>query len=531
MRKFARLYRRLDETTRTSEKTAALKEYFESADAADAAWAVYFLSGRRPKRLVKSANLRRWAAEEAGVEDWLFEECYDVVGDLAETITLLLPEPVAVRDRPLNEWVERHLLAMRDASEESQGRKVLSAWRSMTADARFVWNKMFTSGFRVGVSKKLVIRGLSAAYGLEETVLAHRLMGDWQPSAEFFERLVSFDTSDTAASHPYPFCLAHPLTVSPEDLGSPEQWLAEWKWDGIRVQIIRRKGRVFIWTRGEELVTDRFPEIRDRAMTFPDGTVVDGEVLAWGPNGVLPFGELQRRIGRKTLGSKLLKEVPVCCLVFDLLEIGGRDVRSQPLRDRRRQLTHLLSEIPGSGATCLSKALPFETWEDLSRQRDDSRERRVEGVMLKDLDAPYAVGRKTGVWWKWKVDPLVVDAVLIYAQRGHGKRASLYTDYTFAVWDDDGTLVPFAKAYSGLSDAEIRRVDRFVNQNTIERFGPVRSVKPELVFEISFEAIRTSSRHRSGVAVRFPRISRWREEKSPRDADKLYTLKSLLPRP
>jgi DNA ligase-1 len=530
VKRFARLYRSLDETTKTGLKITALKEYFERTPPEDAAWAVYFLTGRRPRRLVKASSLRQWAAEEAGVGEWLFAECYDTVGDLAETITLLLPEPSRPVDRPLHKWVEKHLLTLRDAPEEVQRMKIVAAWRDLDSDSRFVWNKMIMSGFRVGVSKKLVIRGLAAASGLEESVLAHRLMGDWKPSREFFQRLVAQDISDTTSSHPYPFCLAHPLADDPQTLGSTDRWLAEWKWDGIRAQIIRRSGRVFIWSRGGELVTDRFPEIRDRAKMLPDGTVVDGELLAWGPDGVLPFGELQRRIGRKTLGPKILREVPICCLAFDLLEYEAQSVRERPLHWRRRTLTHLLTQSPAAGAICLSKAVPFKTWDDLATLRDRSRERLVEGVMLKDLDAPYEVGRKTGVWWKWKVDLLTVDAVLIYAQHDRGRRASLYTDYTFAVWDADGSLVPFAKAYSGLTETEIRRVDRFVRLNTVERFGPVRSVKPELVFEIAFEAIRPSTRHRSGIAVRFPRIQRWRQDKRPHDANQVSDLHALLPR-
>lgn len=352
-------------------------------------------------------------------------------------------------------------------------------------------------------------------------------MGDWRPSAEAFEQLISPDTGDAAVSRPYPFCLAHPLPGEPETLGDISGWQAEWKWDGIRAQLIRRKGRVFIWTRGEELVTERYPEVSESAMMIPDGTVMDGELLAWRDGQVLPFGELQRRIGRKKVGPKLLSEVPVSFLAFDVLEHEGADIRDRPLKERRSILDAMLSAFP-AGTIRTADVLDAGTWGDLERYQSQSRANLVEGLMLKDVNAGYEVGRKTGVWWKWKVAPFTVDAVMIYAQRGHGKRASLYTDYTLAVWDD-GTLVPFAKAYSGLSDAEIRKVDRFVRSNTVERFGPVRSVTPELVFEIAFEGIRDSRRHKSGVAVRFPRIVRWRTDKRPEDADTLESLRALLP--
>ncbi|NNE36303.1 MAG: ATP-dependent DNA ligase, partial [Rhodothermales bacterium] len=355
MHEFSVLYRRLDETSKRSEKTAALSEYFAQASAADAAWAVYFLVGRRPKRLVKSARLREWAAVQAGIGEWLFEDCHQAVGDLAETMARILPAPLEVKQRPLHEWVERYLLPLRELPEDAQRSKVLAAWKSMEADARFVWNKILTTGLRAGVSTATVIRGLSAAFGLERSVLAHRLEGDWHPTAEFFERLVAPDTSDTEASRPYPFCGVNPLEAAPSALGAPEGWMVEWKWDGIRAQIIRRGGKVFIWTRDGELVTDRFPETAESAMMLPDGTVLDGELLAWGPEGVLPFDTLQRRMGRKTLGPKALRETPICCIVFDLMEHKARNMRDEPLRDRRRILAKLLSDMPGSAAMCLSK--------------------------------------------------------------------------------------------------------------------------------------------------------------------------------
>lgn len=546
MQAFADLYTALDETTSTNDKVAAMAAYFAAAPPEDAVWAVYFLSGRRPKRLVRSSDLREWAADAADLPRWLFDESYSVVGDLAETIALLLPEGKEGSERSLQYWVERRLLPLRRLDPDAQREAMLIAWSELNHAQRFVWNKLITSGFRVGVSKKLLVRALEQTSGIDAAVLTHRLMGNWEPSADFYERLMREDTSDADKSRPYPFCLAHPVNASPEEddpdlstqaqiagslqeqLGDVGAWQVEWKWDGIRAQIVRRGGRVYIWSRGEELITDTFPEVRDSAMVLPDGVVLDGELVAWRDGGVLPFGQLQRRIGRKSVSKRMLREVPICFLAFDVLERDGRDVRELPLSERLEHLNDVLEH--GTSALQITQAptVQSESWKDLAALHTESRDRLVEGFMLKRLDASYAVGRKTGTWWKWKVDPFSVDAVLLYAQRGHGKRATLYTDYTFAVWMGED-LVPFAKAYSGLTDAEIREVDRFVRENTIDRFGPVRAVEPELVFEIGFEGIRKSSRHKSGIAVRFPRMLRRRTDKDPSDADSIDVLRALLP--
>lgn len=528
MRAFTDLYTALDETTSINEKVAAMASYFRQAPAEDAVWAVYFLSGRRPKRLVRSSDLRAWATEAAGLPPWLFDESYSVVGDLAETIALLLPDGRNGTDRPLHYWVERRLLAMRRMDPETQREAMRDAWGHLNYDQRFVWNKLITSGFRVGVSQKLLVRALSMESGIDEAVLTHRMMGNWQPTTEFYRRLRAEDTSDAVKSRPYPFCLAHAIDGPPHDLGAVESWQVEWKWDGIRAQVVRRGGRVFIWSRGEELVTDRFPEVRDSALVLPDGLVLDGEVLAWRDGQVLPFAQLQRRIGRKHVGRKLLHDVPVAFLAFDVLELDGDDVRELPLNARRDLLEVVLKTTTNALQIQIAPIVAASTWRELSDLHGQSRGRGVEGFIVKRMDAAYAVGRRRGVWWKWKVDPYTVDAVLMYAQPGHGKRATLYTDYTFAIWKGS-ELVPFAKAYSGLTDLEIREVDRFVREHTIERFGPVRSVEPQLVFEIGFEGIRRSSRHKSGVALRFPRMIRWRKDKAPEDADTFEALTVLLP--
>jgi DNA ligase 1 len=524
---FAALFAALDETTRTGEKVAALARYFSAVSPADAAWAVHFLSGNRPKRLIAARRLAGWAMEVADTPEWLFEECYEAVGDLAETITLLLPAPAARSDRPLAYWVEERLLPLRGEDEAAQRREILRAWAELDTGQAFVWNKLITGGFRVGVSLALVVRGLAKASGVDEATLAHRLSGAWEPSAEAFARLVAVETGDADPARPYPFFLAYALEDEPETLGDPADWQAEWKWDGIRGQVIRRGGLTYLWSRGEELVTERFPEIAEAAALLPDGTVLDGEILAWKDGAPLPFAQLQRRIGRRTLGPRILAEVPVTFLAFDLLEAEGRDVRETPLAARRARLEVLLGDGAGSGRIRPAPVLPLATWDDAAAAHGAAREASAEGLMLKRRDSTYGVGRRRGPWWKWKVPPFTVDAVLVYAQRGHGRRASLYTDYTFAVWQDDA-LVPFAKAYSGLTDAEIRSVDAFVRRNTVERFGPVRSVRPELVFELAFEGIQRSPRHRSGVAVRFPRMARWRTDKRPEDADTLDAVLALL---
>lgn len=526
MKAFADLYTALDETNATSEKVGAMVRYFGSAPAADAAWAVHFLSGRRPKRLVGGRKLYLWAAEEAGIPEWLFEESYHAVGDLAETISLLMPDYGEASDQSLSYWVEQRLLALRDQDDAVQRAALVRSWHELGGRERYVWNKLITGGFRVGVSQKLLVRALAESSGVPDTTIAHRLMGSWDPSPEFMSRLLGNDSTDTDVSRPYPFCLAYPLEADPETLGAFDQWQAEWKWDGIRAQLIRRNGNTWIWSRGEELLTGRFPEIEQSSALLPDGTVLDGEIMPWS-NGPLSFALLQRRIGRKRLTPRILAEVPVVLLSFDLLELGGEDIRNAPLKERRRALASLLGSLTGGVAFAISPLVAASSWAGLGEERLRAREMGNEGVMLKRLESSYRVGRKRGDWWKWKIAPFSIDAVLIYAQPGSGRRAGLFTDYTFGVWNE-GQLVPFAKAYSGLTDQEIRKVDSFVRRNTMARYGPVRTVKPELVFELAFERILPSSRHKSGVAVRFPRMARWRTDKKAEEADTLATLRSMM---
>ncbi|OUM04286.1 ATP-dependent DNA ligase [Variovorax sp. JS1663] len=547
MKQFAALYRALDASTSSLAKQAALQRYLREAAPADAAWAVYFLAGGKPRQLVPTKLLRLLAQEAAGLPEWLFDESYEAVGDLAETIALLLPAPGDAHDLGLAQWIEQHLLPLRGMPPEQLGDALRAQWRRLAPEERLVYFKLITGAFRVGVSRLQVTQALAAVGGLDPKRVAQRLMGythiTGQPNAAAFTALIAPESGGEldgqASGQPYPFFLAHPFALPLADfdaaLGAPSRWLIEWKWDGIRAQLVCRAGNVCLWSRGEELVTDRFPELAEMGRTLPEGTVVDGEIVVWREDRVQPFAELQKRIGRKSLTPKLLREIPVVLLAYDLLEWEGRDLRALPLHERRALLDALVAEAQHPSLIA-SPLLHGDSWADLARQREAARAMGVEGLMLKQREARYGVGRTkdVGLWWKWKIDPLSVDAVLVYAQRGHGRRASLYTDYTFAVWDappeaGERKLVPFAKAYSGLTDAEIARVDTVIRRTTVESFGPVRSVTPTLVFELGFEGIARSTRHKSGIAVRFPRMLRWREDKPVNEADTLQTLAALLP--
>jgi len=524
---FAALFDRLDRTTGTNAKLAALADYFRQASPDNAAWAVYFLTGRRLKRLVNTRELREWTAEASGLALWLIEESYEHVGDLAETMHLLLPPahhgPAVER---LAELIEATIKPLGQLDDDARKQQVQRLWACFDGSERFLINKLLTGGFRVGVSKRLVTRALAEVAGVDSSLIAHRLMGKWTPDAEFFQRLVADETDlDFEQSTPYPFFLASPLETEPASLGDPVAWQAEWKWDGIRAQLIRRDGQTWIWSRGEERMDGRFPELEAAAETLPDGTVLDGEIMAWRDDAPLPFSLLQTRIGRKKPGKVTLEKAPVSLIAYDCLEFEGKDLRSRSLQERSEALTRALSRA--SDRLQRSQPVDFETWEALPAHRDRSRELGVEGLMIKRLDSSYQVGRKRGDWWKWKVEPYTFDGVLLYAQPGHGRRSNLFTDYTFAV-HHGGELVPVAKAYSGLTQKEIDRLDRWIRSHTKERFGPVRSVEPVHVFELAFEGIAPSPRHKSGIAMRFPRIHRWREDLTIQDADSLDDLKRLL---
>lgn len=564
MKAFAQLFNELDASTATGAKLEALKRYFAAASPADAAWAVYFLAGGKPRQVVPTALLRALACERAGIAPWLFEESYQAVGDLAETIALVLPPASALSDVGLAEWVEQRLLPLRGTEPIVQAGRIAGYWDELDTTGRFLLTKLIGGGFRVGVSKLLVQRALAELAVLDAKLVAQRMMGytdaKQMPDAARYAALLAPDAGGPAeAGQPYPFFLSHPLdaTLDAFDarLGPPADWFVEWKYDGIRAQLVKRAGSVWIWSRGEELVTERFPEIVAQAQRLPDGSVLDGEIVAWKDGALAPFGLLQQRIARKTLTPRVLADAPVAFIAYDLLEWGGVDLRAEPQAVRRTMLETAVREATGLQLSPIERRA---SWDELASLRESSRERGVEGFMLKHRDARYGIGRRKqddlagGTWWKWKIEPLSVDGVLIYAQAGHGRRASVYTDYTFAVWNrtpldaaeaqaavdaiarrappEPGALqlIAFAKAYSGLTDEEFRRVDRVIRASTLEKFGPVRSVRPSLVFELGFEGINRSPRHKSGIAVRFPRMLRIRDDKPLHEADTLQTLEALL---
>ncbi len=539
MQRFAALFEALDTTNATSAKVDAMADYFRSAPPADAAWAAYVLMGRRVKRSVGQSLLHAWLIEESGLPAWLVDETYGSVGDLAETIALLVaadargvhtrgvPEPGREpgAELPLNRWFTERILPLADLDPQAKRAQVTDWWRELPYRECFLVNKLLTGALRVGVSRSLVTRALAAVFEQPRVQIERALIGEWAPGADFWLAL-SRNEGSLHVSHPYPFFLASPLEGTVEALGARELWLAEWKWDGIRGQIVRRRGECTLWSRGEEIITARFPEITAAASRVPDGTVIDGEVVAWRDDRVLPFAQLQQRIGRVKMTAKILNDIPARFIAYDLLELQGEDIRPQPLRHRRGELAAIVQQLGGQ-IIQLSPQIPEASWQELAEQRQQARARDVEGIMLKNWESHYGTGRQRGSWWKWKIDPFVFDGVLLYAAPGNGRRSNLYTDYTFGVWSGD-TLVPVAKAYSGLNAEEIQELDRWIRAHTREKFGIVRSVESHHVFELAYEGIAKSTRHKSGVALRFPRILRWRKDKVAAEADQLTDLQRVL---
>ncbi len=526
MRSFAQLVSELGSATKTNDKLEALSTYFSQAGDKDKVWVIALFSGRRPKRSIPSGLLGLWCAELSGIPIWLFEECYHTVGDLAETIALLTDtQAVSTSTNSLSYYIES-LSALRTVSEEEKRTFVVQAWKELTKEERFVFNKLITGSFRIGVSQRLMIQALASSLSEDPDKLQHLIGGNWDPATTSFSTLVNQSAAKGDFSKPYPFYLAYALEEAPTELGSPDQWQAEWKWDGIRGQFIHRAEQLFIWSRGEELMEGKFPEYDPLAGLLPSLTVLDGEILAFKEGLPLPFSALQTRIGRKNVTKKQLQEAPVVFMAYDLLEYEGQDFRNHPLSERRKKLEEIVSNVDHP-VLRISPNILFDSWETLSRIREDARDAHAEGIMLKRKSSNYQTGRKRGDWWKWKTDPLSIDAVLVYAMKGHGRRSNLYSDYTFAVRSGD-QLVTFTKAYSGLTDAEMGEVDRYVKANALEKFGPVRTVKPALVFEIGFEGIAASNRHKSGVALRFPRILRWRKDKPVSEINTLEDLKDML---
>lgn len=532
MKRFADLYRALDESTATLDKRAALVAYFRDAPPRDAVWALYLLAGGKitgaRQKIAGTNELRAWIAQESATPDWLVDDSYDHVGDLAETLALLLDDPSKAQpDIGLAEWIEERLLPVANQEEAVRRAVVVQAWHALPYAQRLVFNKLLTGALRVGVSQRLVQQALAEMSGIDIARIAQRMLGTWTPSIDFLRDLLTEAELPSDRQQPYPFFLASPLEAQVQTLGDIADWRLEWKWDGIRLQLIRRHGEVALWSRGEERLDGRFPEIEQAAAKLARDCVIDGELMAWrdGENAPMPFTALQTRIQRRKPGAKTLADTPARVLAYDLLELDGEDLRERPLDARRALLEELLA-AHGDPRIAVSPQVHARGWEEAADLREDSRARGVEGLMLKRGSSLYQGGRKRGDWWKWKIDPLTIDAVLIYAQAGHGRRSTLYTDYTFGLWDGE-VLVPVAKAYSGLDDAEILKLDSWIRAHTTERFGPVRAVTPHHVFELGFEAVNLSKRHKSGVATRFPRILRWRHDKPMAEADRLEDLKAL----
>lgn len=524
---FAALVFSIASTTKTNEKIKALEQYFTQANDTDKLWVIAIFSGRRPRRSITSTQLKEWCIELTELSNWLFEECYHTVGDLAETIALLTDDyyshEVEEKNFTLTDLIEQ-LIQLQKADDYIKKKFVVECWQNMQQQEKFVFNKLITGGFRIGVSQKIMINALAKVVQLEPSTVAHKISGNWNPQAIHFQDLFSNQSVDY--SKPYPFYLAYALDKPLDDLGTTNEWQAEWKWDGIRGQIIKRNNQLFVWSRGEELITDKFPEYRTLLDALPDGIALDGEIIPMRDNLPLPFSLLQTRIGRKNISKKQLTEVPIHFLAYDIVEYNGIDCRAKPLIERRKILEEII-EVTNHPLLKISTTISFKNWDELAELKQTARDYVAEGIMLKKKNSAYQVGRKVGDWWKWKTDPFTIDAVLIYAQKGHGRRSNLYTDYTFAVKDGD-KLVSFTKAYSGLTDKELIEVDAFVKKNSIEKFGPVRTVQPQLVFEIAFEGIAESKRHKSGVALRFPRIARWRRDKPVEEINTLEDLQNLL---
>jgi len=520
MQLFTKLFSAIDSSTKTNDKVEAMVLYFKIAPEKDITWAVALLCGRRPKRLIKTSTLKELAIQQAAIPQWLFDECYQTVGDLAETISLLIKAVPKSEMVSLTSLMDEYLAL---TSDNEKLKFTLFYWGHLIAEELFVFNKIITGGFRVGVSQALVIKALAKTFQFTENHIAHCLMGNWLPQSTNIIQVLKNETN-ADVSKPYPFYLAYSLDVDFETLGNINSWQIERKFDGIRGQLIIRNNEVFVWSRGEELVTDKFPEFKELPKFLPNGLVLDGEILPVLKNQLLPFALLQQRLGRKNVSKKMMAEIPLTLMCYDILEYNGEDIRQKPLIERRKLLEQIITQ---QSFLKLSDLVECNAWEKLDSLRNEAKQLGCEGLMLKKKESVYEVGRRRGNWWKWKVEPYTVDAILIYAQTGHGRRANLYTDYTFAIWDE-GNLVPFTKAYSGLTDKEILEVDAWIKKNTREKFGPVRSVNAELVFEIAFEGIQLSPRHKSGIALRFPRISRWRKDKPKEEANTKQDLLNLL---
>ena len=526
MKRFSQLIQELELSNKTNDKIAALVAYFTEADDREKPYVIAMFTGKKPKRPITTALIKQWAIELSGIPEWLFTESYSSVGDLSETIALVLPTAANAIDKPLHQWIAE-LAQLQGKTDEEKKAYILDAWNSLNTQERFIFNKLISGNFRIGVSNKMLVNAIAKHSEEDSSKIMCSIMGKWQSNEITYKELIAGAHVNTDNSWPYPFCLAYALETEPQNLGDTNAWQAEWKWDGIRGQIVKRNGELFIWSRGEELVTDQFPELHFLKDELPDGTVLDGEILSIKDGKVQSFSTLQQRLNRKTINKSQLSDAAIGFYTYDILEFEENDIRQESLSARRKILVDIIRNLTTKDIALLSPVVKFNSWDELTAIRETARELNSEGLMLKKLDSVFHTGRKRGDWWKWKINPYTVDTVMIYAQKGSGRRANFYTDYTFAVRDGE-QLITIAKAYSGLTDKEIKEVNSFVNKNAIEKFGPVRTVKPELVFEIAFEGIAESKRHKAGLALRFPRIARWRKDKKADEINTLDDLRQLL---
>jgi DNA ligase-1 len=452
----------------------------------------------------------------------LFEECYATVGDLSETLAILFANPQAkpqTKDPVLNQWIDRQT-ALAGLKLEVLADALLAQLQEFSKDEAFLFLKLASGGFRIGVSKGLVNEAIARAIDMDRAVIEERLMGTFVADHNWLRRLQEPVTQNELDARPLPFLLAYSIAEREIASLNPQDTLVEYKWDGIRAQLIKTDQTIRLWSRGDQDITEQFPDIVDSAVNLPSPIIIDGEILAGTPGQLQSFNQLQTRLNRKRITKTLLKTNPAFFKAYDLLRFQGEDMRDQPLASRKAVLQTLgIHQSPVLSPQC---------FEEIAVLREAARGIGAEGVMIKNRQSKYGSGRKAGYWWKWKLDPMTADCVLIYAQAGHGRRANLHSDYTLACWNDQGELVPVAKAYSGLTDVELKAVDQWIRKHTMQKFGPVRQVEPLQVFEIGFEGIAASSRHKSGVALRFPRILRWRQDVGPKDADGLTHFHSLM---
>ncbi|PZX46168.1 DNA ligase-1 [Roseinatronobacter thiooxidans] len=516
---FAELLERLAFTPRRTLKLAHLEAYFAATPDPDRGLALAALTGGLDLRAVTPSLLRALVAERVDAD--LFALSYDFVGDLAETIALIWPDGAEGKDIPLHKVVEE----LQRTPKAQLAQVIAARLDALTPSRRYAYLKLATGGLRVGVSARLARQAVADYGGLDLAEVEEVWHGLSPPYESLFHWAENGPKPVSAAFAPFrPVMLSTATDAEALAMLDTAEYVAEWKWDGIRVQAVSEGGTKRLYSRTGDDISAAFPDVI-AAMDFEGA--LDGELLVRRGDQVAPFNDLQTRLGRKQVSGRMLASHPAALRVYDVMLWQGRDLRALPFSARRAALEAAVQTLDPARID-LSALLPFDDWHALATLRAAPPEPVIEGVMIKHRDSPYLAGRIKGHWFKWKRDPMLVDAVLLYAQRGHGKRSGYYSDFTFGVWDGP-TLVPVGKAYFGFTDAELKALDRFVRDNTVDRFGPVRAVKPEKVVEVAFEGLNRSPRHKSGVAMRFPRIARIRDDKPASEADTLDALMRLLP--